>query len=123
MINNSILKPNAKVTIVKQTIKNRETYYKTINTYNAFWQENKGINTNSSSRDRKDIDKITCYILEVLKEIEVEDILIRNDNNEEIESLRTLREYQNNYDAHTITSADVYDFGNKEMQHTRIGAK
>lgn len=119
----SILKSNAKVTILKQVIENRETKYKPLGTFNALRIENKGVNANLTSRNRQDIDKITCYIFEVLREIDSEDIIIRNDEERVILEQNSLKKYQENYDAHAITTSDIYDFGNPTMWHTRIGAK
>ncbi|WP_299034118.1 hypothetical protein [uncultured Anaerococcus sp.] len=121
--NKSILSANAKVTVIKQFIRNRQTEYRIIGTFNALRIENKGYNSNLTSRDRKDIDKVTCYILKVLKELDSEDIIIRNDDEKNIVECNSLKQYQEKYDAHVITTSDVYDFGNPDMWYTRIGAK
>lgn len=114
---------NAKVTIIKKKIINRESFYTVLGTYPCHWEETRGINTNRTGRNRDDIDKITCFIPEkLLREVDVEDLLIRNDEGIEIENLKTAKEYEIRYKAKIVTVSDVYDFGSNEMQHTRIGA-
>lgn len=114
---------NAKVTIVKKKIVNRENVYQVLGTYPCHWEETRGINTNRTGRSRDDIDKITCFIPEkLLREVDVEDLLIRNDEEKEIEQLKTAKEYAIKYKAKIVTVSDVYDFGSQKMQHTRIGA-
>ncbi|WP_276862557.1 DUF6751 family protein [Anaerococcus tetradius] len=114
---------NAKVTIIKKKIVNRENKYIVLGTYPCHWEETRGINTNRTARNRDDIDKITCFIPnELLREIDVEDLIIRNDEDKEIEQLKTAKDYEKKYKAKIVTVSDVFDFGSKDMQHTRIGA-
>lgn len=112
---------NTFVTIVQMKIVNRENTYKVMGTYPAHFEETKGINTNRSSRERTDVDKITVYIPEVLRDVKYEDILIRNPNKETITDFKTFKDYKDNYEAYLITSSDVYDFGSDFMRHTMIG--
>lgn len=115
---------NAKATIVKKKIVNRENVYAVLGTYPCHWEETRGINTNRTGRSRDDIDKITCFIPEkLLREVDVEDLLIRNDEEIEIQNLSTAKDYQKMYKAKIVTVSDVFDFGSPNMQHTRIGAK
>lgn len=118
------MKTNAKVTIIKRKVEDRENVYEFLGTYPCHWEETRGINTNRTGRSKDDIDKVTCYIPnELLRSVDVEDILIRNDDNKEIEKLRTPKDYQKKYKAKIVTVSDVFDFGSPSMQHTRIGAK
>ena len=112
---------NTFVTLIKMTVENKQNTYKVYGTYPAHFEETKGINTNRSSRERTDIDKVTVYIPEVLRDIEVEDIIIRNPDKTEIQIQRSLKEFQDKYEAYIITSSDVFDFGSPSMRHTRIG--
>ena len=114
---------NTYVTIIKMKVINRANTYQVLGTYPAHFEETKGINVNRTSRERSDVDKIEVYIPEVLREVDVEDILIRNPNREEINICKTFKEYKQNYDAYMITSSDVYDFGSESMRHTVIGGK
>lgn len=111
------------VTLVHAEIINRENVYKVMGTYPAHFEETKGINVNLTSRDRKDIDAVTAYIPEVLREIDVEDIIVRNPGKEDIKILNSLKEYQDNYEAYVITSSDVFDFGSSFMRHTVVRGK
>ena len=111
------------VTLIKMNIVNRQNTYETFGTFPAHFEEAKGINTNRTSRERSDVDKIEVYIPEVLREVDVEDILIRNPKQEDIIQCKTFKEYKQNYDAYMITSSDVYDFGSESMRHTVIGGK
>ncbi|WP_130818982.1 hypothetical protein [Anaerococcus vaginimassiliensis] len=118
------MKTNAKVTIIKRNVIDRENVYETLGTYPCHWEETRGINTNRTVRSKDDIDKVTCYIPnELLRSVEVEDLVIRNDEEKVIEELKTAKDYQKNYKAKIVTVSDVFDFGSPSMQHTRIGAK
>nr|DAM67759.1 MAG TPA: hypothetical protein [Caudoviricetes sp.] len=114
---------NTYVTVMKMQKVNRENTYTVLGTYPAHFEETKGINVNLSSRDRKDIDQVTIYIPEVLREVDVEDIVIRNPGKKNIKILKSLRDYQQQYEAYVITSSDVFDFGSPFMRHTVIGGK
>lgn len=115
---------NAKVTIIKRVVVERQNTYTILGTYPCHWEETRGINTNRTGRSKDDIDKITCYIPNhLLKSVDVEDIVIRNDEAEDIPILRTAKDYQKQYKAKIVTVCDVFDFGSPKMQHTRIGAK
>lgn len=115
---------NAKVTIIKRMVVDRQNVYKTLGTYPCHWEETRGINTNRTGRSKDDIDEITCYIPnELLRTVDVEDLVIRNDEEIDIEELMTAKEYQKKYKAKIVTVSDVFDFGSTSMQHTRIGAK
>lgn len=115
---------NAKVTIIKRKVVNRQNVYSNVGTYPCHWEETRGINTNRTGRNRDDIDKITCYIPNhLLKAVEVEDLIIRNDDLKEIKQLASAKEFRKLYGARTVTICDVFDFGSSNMQHTRIGAK
>lgn len=115
---------NAKVTILKRTIVDRQNKYETLGTYPCHWEETRGINTNRTGRSKDDIDSITCYIPnELLRSVDVEDLVIRNDEEIEIQNLSTAKDYQKMYKAKIVTVSDVFDFGSASMQHTRIGAK
>ena len=46
-----------------------------------------------------------------------------NDELKEIKQLSSAKEFRKLYGARTVTVCDVFDFGSKKMQHTRIGAK
>lgn len=117
------MKTNAQVTIIKRYVENRQDVYAEYGTYPCHWEETRGINTNRTTRNRDDIDKITCFIPnELLREIDVEDLIIRNDEDKEIEQLKTAKDYEKKYKAKIVTVSDVFDFGSKDMQHTRIGA-
>lgn len=118
------MRTNANVTIIKRMVVNRQDVYSELGTYPCHWEETRGINTNRTGRNKDDIDKITCYIPNhLLRMIDVEDLIIRNDDLKEIKQLRTFKEYEKEYGARIITVCDVFDFGSKNMQHTRIGAK
>lgn len=118
------MRTNANVTIIKRMVVNRQDVYSELGTYPCHWEETRGINTNRTGRNKDDIDKITCYIPNhLLRMIDVEDLIIRNDDLKEIKQLRTFKEYEKEYGARIITVCDVFDFGSKRMQHTRIGAK
>ncbi|EGC83396.1 DUF6751 family protein [Anaerococcus hydrogenalis] len=118
------MKTNAQVTIIKRYVENRQDIYAEYGTYPCHWEETRGINTNRTGRSRDDIDKITCYIPNhLLKAVEVEDLIIRNDELKEIKQLASAKEFRKLYGARTVTVCDVFDFGSKKMQHTRIGAK
>lgn len=115
---------NAKVTILKRTIVDRQNKYEILGTYPCHWEETRGINTNRTGRSKDDIDSITCYIPnELLRVVDVEDLVIRNDEEVEIQNLSSAKEYQKMYKAKIVTVSDVFDFGSANMQHTRIGAK
>ena len=115
---------NAKVTIIKRMVVDRQDVYKTLGTYPCHWEETRGINTNRTGRSKDDIDKVTCYIPhELLRSVDVEDLVIRNDEEIDIEELKTAKDYQKKYKAKIVTVSDVFDFGSTSMQHTRIGAK
>lgn len=115
---------NAQVTIIKRSVVNRQNVYNKLGTYPCHWEETRGINTNRTGRNRDDIDKITCYIPnKLLKAVSVEDLIIRSDGLEDIKQLASAKDYINEYGARTVTVCDVFDFGSKNMQHTRIGAK
>lgn len=114
---------NTFVTIIQMKKINRENTYKVLGTYPAHFEETKGINTNRSSRERSDVDKVTVYIPEVLRDVKAEDIIIRNPEQKDIAELKTFKDYQNSYEAYLITSSDVYDFGSDFMRHTMIGGK
>lgn len=114
---------NAKVTIIKRMVVDRQDVYETLGTYPCHWEETRGINTNRTGRSKDDIDSITCYIPhEILRNVDVEDLLIRNDEEIEIQNLSTAKDYQKMYKAKIVTVSDVFDFGSPNMQHTRIGA-
>ncbi len=117
------MQTNTFVTIVKMKVIDRKNSYDILGTYPAHFEETKGINVNLTSRDRKDIDAVTAYIPEVLREIDVEDIIVRNPSKEDIKMLNSLKEYQDNYEAYVITSSDVFDFGSSFMRHTVVRGK
>ncbi|MSS77382.1 hypothetical protein HV819_02235 [Anaerococcus sp. AGMB00486] len=118
------MRTNASVTIIKRMVVNRQDVYSELGTYPCHWEETRGINANRTGRSRDDIDKITCYIPNhLLRMVDVEDLIIRNDNLKEIKQLKTFKEYEKEYGARKITVCDVFDFGSKNMQYTRIGAK
>lgn len=117
------MQTNTFVTIVKMKVNDRKNSYDILGTYPAHFEETKGINVNLTSRDRKDIDAVTAYIPEVLREIDVEDIIVRNPSKEDIKMLNSLKEYQDNYEAYVITSSDVFDFGSSFMRHTVVRGK
>lgn len=102
---------------------NRANSYQVLGTYPAHFEETKGINTSRTSRERSDIDEITIYIPKVLREIDMEDIIIRNPNQNPIPALKSLSEYKKQYEAYTVTSSDVMDFGSPHMRHTVVGGK
>lgn len=111
------------VTLIKMKKENRVNTYYIYGTYPAHFEETKGINVNVSSRDRGDVDAVTVYIPEVLNAIDVEDIIIRNPNQGAIKEMKSLREYQEHYDAYVVTSSDVFDFGSPSMRHTVVRGK
>ncbi len=114
---------NTYVTIIKMQVIDRSNSYQVLGTYPAHFEENKGINVNRTSRERSDIDAVTIYIPKVLREIEVEDIIIRNPNQKPIPALKSLSDYKKQYEAYTVTSSDVMDFGSPQMRHTVVGGK
>lgn len=114
---------NTYVTIITMKVINRANSYQVLGTYPAHFEETKGINISRTSRERSDIDAVTIYIPKVLREINVEDIIIRNPNQEPIPALNTLSEYKKQYEAYTVTSSDVMDFGSSHMRHTVVGGK
>lgn len=114
---------NTYVTLVKMKKVNRVNTYEVLGTYPAHFEETKGINVNRSSRERSDIDAVTVYLPVVIREIDKEGIIIRNPNQEHIESLESLKEYKDKYEAYVVTSSDVFDFGSPHMRHTVVGGK
>ena len=114
---------NTYVSLVKMSVVNRQNTYTYLGTYPAHFEETKGINVNLSNRERSDIDLVTVYIPEVLREIDVEDIIIRNPNQDNIEELQSLKDYKKKYEAYVVTSSDVFDFGSPHMKHTVVGGK
>lgn len=114
---------NTYVTILKMQVIDRQNTYKVLGTYPAHFEETKGINVNLSNRERSDIDLVTIYIPEVLRELGVEDIIIRNPKQESIKELNTLKQFKEFYEAYVVTSSDVFDFGSPHMRHTVVGGK
>lgn len=117
------MRTNTKVSLVKREVKDRQTSYNLIGTYPAHLEETKGVNVTRTNRDREDMDSIEAYIPQVIEGLSPEDILINNPDLLEIEELRSLKAYQEKYEAYLITTVDRYNFGSNHMRHTRIGAK
>lgn len=118
------MKTNASVTIIKRAVIDRKDVYMELGTYPCHWEETRGINTNRTGRNKSDIDKVTCYIPnELLRIVDVEDLIIRNDGLKEIKQCDSFKEYEKLYNAKIVTVCDCFDFGSRRMRHTRIGAK
>lgn len=124
---------NCDVTILNKYIENRESKYKRYIIKNVHWEDSIGINELQIGII-KDIDNSTIYIpftsgKDYVKPkqykgigftLRDEDYIIKGIVDEDLPIKKLEEKYD---DVRKITKVDTYDYGSKEMQHWRVGAR